>query len=265
MALFFRRAAAFLDPEAERWHLETWAWFLARFGGRADLDLSPIVLPSSHFFPASETKGHARALHIMDCVKEHARMSGWPCRLESQTERPELRVGDVTALNLDHTNFPAGTFALSGNEAVVTYDPGSVSDPMKLIATLAHELAHYKLSNVAEDPPGGEDAHEPATDLLTIYLGFGIFGANSAFNFNQHQDAVSQGWSWSRLGYLSEREWIFALAVFLTLKHEPAQQLHRYLKDHLIADLGKAMRYLEEKPELLSGLGGLRERPPIPC
>jgi len=254
MPLFFRRNRTFLDPEAEQWHLESWAWFLARFGGQADLDLSSIVLPTGVFFPPSETKAHERALHILGCVKRHARMEDWPCRLEAQNERPELRVGELAALKLDHTQFPAGTFALSGNEAVVTYDPASVNDPMKLIATLAHELAHYKLAGVAEEPPGGEDGHEPATDLLTVYLGFGLFGANSAFNFSQYQAVMSQGWSYSRLGYLSEREWAFALAVFLTLKRQPAQQIHRYLKDHLIADLGKAMRYLEKKPELLAGL-----------
>jgi len=256
MPLFFRRNSTFLDPEAEQWHLESWAWFLAHFGGRADLDLSPLVLPTGSFFPPSETKGHERALHILGCVQQHARMAGWPCSLEAQAESPELRVGEFTSLKLDHTQFPAGTFALAGNEAVVTYDPASVNDPMKLIATLAHELAHYKLANVADEPPGGEDGHEPATDLLTVYLGFGLFGANSAFNFAQHQEVMSQGWSYSRLGYLSEREWVFALAVFLTLKRQPPQQTHRYLKDHLIADLGKAMRYLQKKPALLVGLGG---------
>ena len=181
-------------------------------------------------------------------------MARWPCRLEAQAKRPELRVGELVALKLDHSQFPAGTFALAGNEAVVTYDPASVNDPMVLIATLAHELAHYELANIADEPPGGEDGHEPATDLLAVYLGFGIFGANSAFNFSQHQGVMSQGWSYARLGYLSEREWIFALAVFLTLKRLPGQAVHRYLKDQLIGDLGKAMRYLEKKPELLSGL-----------
>jgi hypothetical protein len=254
MALFFRRSSTFLDSEAEQWHLESWAWFLGHFGGQADLELSPLVLPTGSFFPPSETKGHARALHILDCVKRHARMTGWPCRLEAQAERPELRVGELATLKLDHSQFPAGTFALAGNEVVVTYDPASVNDPLVLIATLAHELANYKLANVAEEPPGGEDGHEPATDLLAVYLGFGIFGANSAFNFRQHQGVMSQGWSYSRLGYLSEREWVFALAVFLTLKRLPAQQTHRYLKDHLIGDLGKAVRYLEKKPELLAGL-----------
>jgi hypothetical protein len=256
MPLFFRRDTPFLDAEVEHWHLESWAWFFRQFGGPADLELSPIVLPTAAFFPASETKGHARALHILDCVKQHARMADWPCRLKAQAERPQLRVGDVTALKLNHTLFPAGTFSASGNEALVTYDPVSVNDPMKLVATLSHELAHYKLASVAEEPPGGEDGHEPATDLLTVYLGFGVFGANSAFNFSQHQDAVSQGWSYSRLGYLSEREWVFALAVFFTLKRQPAQQVHRYLKSHLITDLGKAMRYLAKKPDLLAGLSG---------
>lgn len=225
------------------------AWLLRGFGGLSELKQAPLVLPTRRFFPPTEAKGHARAEHIFGCVMEHARMAGWSCRLVAQEPRPELRVGDVTALKVDSNHAPAGTFGFSGNEVVITYDPGAVDDPMKLVATLSHELAHFKLSAIAEDPPGGPDAHELVTDLTAVYLGFGVFGANSAFNFNQHQDVMSQGWSWSRQGYLSEREWAFALAIFLELKTEPAEQLKPYLKNHLMTDLKSAIRYMRKHPD----------------
>jgi hypothetical protein len=251
------RNSPFLDHETERWQLDIWAWFLRQLGGIGDLRRVRCVLPTRQFFSPTDAQGHARAEHILREVMSHARMSDWPCRLVEQARRPELRVGDVTALRVVGNHSPAGTFGLSGNAAVITYDPGSIDDPMTLVATLAHELAHYRLSGIAEGPPGGEDAHEPATDLATVYLGFGLFGANSAFNFRQHQDAMSQGWSTSRLGYLTEREWVFALAVFLELRSGGAEPLAPYLKAHLTSDLKTALRYLNKRPELLAPLRGI--------
>jgi hypothetical protein len=152
-------------------------------------------------------------------------------------------VGDVTALKpIDHA--PAGTFGTDGNEVVITYQPADVADPAKLIATFIHELAHYLLATRRSESPGGEDLHEYTTDLMTVYLGFGVFQANAAFNFSQHQDVMSQGWQYSRMGYLSERAFVFALAIFLELRGEGSDDANRFLKSHLAADLAKVRRYL---------------------
>jgi len=248
-----RRRRSFLDPEAEASHVAAWRWLLRQFGGIADLSRSPLVLPTRSFFPPTEATGQERAQHVFDSVKRHARLGDWPCRLVAQAPRPEPRVEGVAALRHsgDHA---AGTFSLHGNEAVVTYDPASLDDPFKLVATFAHELAHYKLAGAVEEPPGGAGALETTTDLTTVYLGFGVFGANCAFNFSQHQSLLSQGWGWSRLGYLSERDWTFALAVFLALRGEAAPDLRDFLKAHLLADLRKAMRYLRDDTTVLAAV-----------
>jgi hypothetical protein len=79
-----------------------------------------------------------------------------------------------------------------------------------------------------------------------------LFGANAAFEFGQFQGAGVQGWSSQRRGYFSERSWAFALAVFLTLKGEAPPS--GVLKS-TVADLtGKAMKYLQRNPELLTPL-----------
>jgi hypothetical protein len=140
-----RRRRSFLDPEAEESHVAAWRWLLRQFGGIADVSRSPLVLPTRRFFPPTEAVGQARAEHVFDCVKRHARLPDWPCRLVAQAPPPELRVEGVAALR--HAgDRAAGTFSLHGNEAVVTYDPASLNDPFKLVATFAHELAHYKLA-----------------------------------------------------------------------------------------------------------------------
>lgn len=109
------------------------------------------------------------------------------------------------AAGLYHHN-PADRPHISINEV-------QLKDPLSLVATLAHELGHIMLLRpglVDRDDPD----MEPLNDLLTIFLGFGVFTANSAFRFEQHTDYMSQGWSTRRLGYLSEEQLGYALARF---------------------------------------------------
>jgi hypothetical protein len=239
---------SFLDAEDETWQLETWACFLRHFGGIADLRLSPLVTPTSDFFPPTDATGDSRAQHVFDCVRHHSGMTDWPCKLIAQPVRPEARVSEFVFLTPVDKGLPLGTFGVSDNEVAITYDPGSLNDSVTLIATFAHELAHYRLAPLLEDLPGGEDMHEFATDLMTIYMGFGLFGANRAFNFTQHQSFMGQGWGWSRQGYLPERAWAFGLATFLHFRGESANDVRPYLKPHLYSDLRKAKRYLERRP-----------------
>jgi len=229
----------FLDPDDEEWQVETWRWFLDQFGGLSDLRHSSLILPTRQFFPPTEKTGEGRAEHIFECVKRLARMPDWPCRLIAQPHRPDLRVSDAVALK-PITHSPAGTFGFDGDSVVISYDPADLDNPGQLIATLAHELAHYLLLGLRNDIPGGEDLHEFTTDLLTVYMGFGVFSASAAFHFS----ADSGGWQWSRRGYLSQRAWLFALAVFLELRNETAEQVKPFLKQHLFSDLTDAIRYL---------------------
>ncbi|HSZ73730.1 MAG TPA: hypothetical protein VK779_02840 [Rhizomicrobium sp.] len=246
---FFRHKSP-LNSEDEAWQIETWRWLLKHSGGIDDLKLSPLVTPTRTYFPPSETTGHTRAKYIFECVKHLARMTDWPSELIAQPERPEDRIGDFAILKNDSNRMPLGTFRISGNTAEITYDPKSVSEPAVLIATLAHELAHYRLKSIGEETPGGAEMHEYATDIMTIYMGFGIFGANLAFNFGQHQDFQSIGWRWSRQGYLREVDWAFGLGVFAYLRGQPFSIFKELLKPGLYSDLAKTERYLGENPNL---------------
>jgi hypothetical protein len=243
----------YLDEDDEAWQVETWTWFLKEFGGLAHLRRTPLVTPTREFFPPTEATGEQRAEHIFECVRRLAGMEHWPCRLIAQPARAELRVGDVTALKpIGHA--PAGTFSIDGNGAVISYEPSNVSEPLKLIATFSHELAHYRLSNLRREIPGGEEVHEYATDLMSVYLGFGLFHANSAFSYSQHQNVMSQGWKYSHLGYLGERGFTFALAVFLELKGQSSDDAKSFLKAHLFSELGKARRHIAKRGLLSSML-----------
>ncbi|MDE2182366.1 MAG: hypothetical protein KGJ78_05040 [Alphaproteobacteria bacterium] len=253
MTLWPFGSTSFLDPDDEAWQLALWCWFLGQFGGIEDVRRSPLVLPTRTFFPPTDKTGHARAEHIFACVKKLARMPDWPCRLLAQPRRAELLVNESTVLK-PITHAPAGTFAFDGDDVVITYEESAINDPGQLIATLAHELAHYLLHNWRAQAPGGEELHEPATDVMTVYMGFGLFGAAACFDF--HSDDT--GWRWQRHGYLSQRAWLFALAIFLELRNEEASMLKPFLKSHLLSDLNEAVRYARKKELIAQMMRTLR-------
>ena len=250
LSRLFRRRH-FLDADDDAWHLETWLWLLKNHDGISKLKARRLITATREFFPPTSARGHERAVHIFDCVKRHAGMSEWPCSLEPQPERPASRVAELGVVKSDKGRLPLGSYGLDGNAVVITYDPALVDDPTALVATLAHELSHYLIDATPGMPPGGQAMHEYATDLTVVFLGFGVFAANRAFNFTQHRDVYSQGWKTSGQGYLRERDWAFALAVFCVLRDEPTEQLRALLKRHIFSDVQEAGRFFRRNPTLL--------------
>lgn len=247
----FNRRKSWLDADDEEWQLATWGWLLARLG-EDRLKRAPLVTTTEAFFPLSAATGHARAQHIFACVRDLAGMTDWPCDLQPQAPRPGTHVSQLGMVQIDSGHSPAGTFSRQGNAALVTYDPASIGEPVKLVATLVHELAHYLLHAQPDLPPGQELMEEFATDLTTVYLGFGLFGANQAFNFSQFQNVRTHGWQTLSLGYLRERDWAFALAVYCALRGDDIATLKPLLKPYLYKDTQHAARYLRKYPDVLA-------------
>ncbi len=75
------------------------------------------------------------------------------------------------------------------------------------------------------------------TDLATVFFGFGVFGGNQSFQFSQFRDVGSgtQGWSTRRLGYLTQNEWGFALAIRALLTNEDVSPIRKHATAGLYA------------------------------
>lgn len=244
-------ARTFLDPDVEQWHLDVWATLIERFGEALSLADTPVALPTRAFFPPTDAMGHAKAEHVFACVRAIMQMQDWPCTLVQQAR--SMTGQQVSAfVHIGGDAAPNGTFQVETDGAVViTYAPDLLENPMGLVATLAHELAHYLLaseSDLVED-----ETHELMTDLAVAYAGLGVFGANAAFSFEQHGDAFSQGWSSRSSGYLSPRSWAFAVAVFGELRGDDGG-MEKYLKPEIEGLRRQAVKYLRKKPDLLADL-----------
>ncbi|MEM7779796.1 MAG: hypothetical protein AAF697_05310 [Pseudomonadota bacterium] len=129
-------------------------------------------------------------------------------------------------------------------------------DPDALVATLAHELSHLVIHTLGM-PPGGNALEEHATDCMAVYLGFGVFLANSARQFAQFNDGAMQGWSSQTSGYLSENALVTALAIF-EKRFASSRDTAPALKDYLRKVYYKAEAYLtKHHPDLRAELAAM--------
>jgi hypothetical protein len=235
-----------IDEDELEWQLATFKWLAEEFGSAAD---TPLVLPTSEWFSPSQRQGHGRVEDLFGHVRRAARMDGWPCELRAgRGERP-THLGGTLLLRHEGAPAPCGTFQVTGEDGaarvVITYNPDLAADTTAMIATFAHELGHYLMSTALSTPPGGWELHELHTDIAAVYLGFGIFLANSARNFSQFQAAGEMGWSSRSQGYLSEGALVTALVIFQRLAGREPLAAAVYLKDYLEKDLRRAVKALD--------------------
>jgi hypothetical protein len=86
---------------------------------------------------------------------------------------------------------------------------------------------------------------EPLTDLVTVFLGFGVFNANAAFQFKQYTNSDSQGWSTQRLGYLSEEMFGYSLARFAFERGELNPDWASYLSTNVSVYFKRSLAWLK--------------------
>ncbi|MGI9413320.1 MAG: hypothetical protein ACR2PM_06615 [Hyphomicrobiales bacterium] len=241
-----------LDERTERWQLDCWRWLIDGLAPGRNLHANPLILPTVDFFPATDAAGHDMAEHLFRHVAELSGVADWPFDLVAQEWHPD-DVPDTTA----HLSYAAGTYTEEpGGRMTIGYYPGLVEKPLDLIGMFAHEVSHGIVRTIDRPPPGSWQMEEFAVELATVYLGFGLFGANNAFQvgFGWSLKALYGSWSWSSSGYLSQEQWAFALAVFLELRGETGEEVKDWLKPPLARMFKQAQAYLEENPDRLAGL-----------
>jgi hypothetical protein len=240
-AIWRYRRKPVVDAETAAWHADNLAWLIRQFGGRDALAETKLVLPKPGFFTFENEQGHALALRIFEQVKAYCGMTDWDVDLVPDdnplAEMPALSEGMVAP-----QTHALGTFGVSGNRIQISYATAQLQQPDRLIATFAHELAHYLLATAAETPPCEEDEVEFLTDLTALYLGFGVFLANARIAF----EGSTQGWRWQRAGYLPEADLIFALALFIRAKGLDAGPACAALKPHRAKMLRRAVQELSD-------------------
>lgn len=240
---FFKKK--YLLPEDDEYfQVECYRWLLRNFGGDHFYKKTKLILPTTEYFDFESSSSTDHVAKTFDLIKQYSGMENWVCELVAQEPDPELRIAPTVGIQNAEPS-PLGTFSSNHENVVtITYNPNIANNGTQLVATLAHELAHYLTATSAEVPPGGWSNWEFATDIAAVFLGFGIFMGNSAFSFEQFADLDSQGWQAQNSGYLSEAEYSFALAIFILLKDIDPKSVYKYCDKNIESYLKKAIKEL---------------------
>jgi len=241
-----------VDADTAAWHVENFQWLARQFGGAA-FTQTKLVLPKPGFFISDGEQGHALALRIFTQVKRYCSMDDWDVELVADDNALARDLPPSLAFN-GRSRYALGTFGTSGTAVQITYVPALLRHPERLIATFAHELAHYLLATAREPPPCADDEHEFLTDLTAVFLGFGVFLANARFQHETYSDGAMHGWRIGHSGYLPEADLIFALALFLQVRGLPTGDACACLKPHLAGLLRRAMSQVTAED-----IGGIRD------
>ena len=166
------------DPAAKEWVEERLAWLAEEFDDHA-FNGRRVVLPTHEFFPDPYDGSPNAVRRLLDRVCEY---------MDVVPDLVELRftsnAGGMELVNEFGESVPfgaAGTYQETDHGTLISLDTGELADPMALVGTMAHELAHTRLlgeSRVRRE----EYDNELLTDLTTVHFGLGIFLANSPRN-----------------------------------------------------------------------------------
>ena len=247
-----------LDEATIEWMFDSFAWALGNFDTDIFKTETILVTPSNEHFPGTGDNVHAMAQLILDKVKSYAGLAHWPCLLVNEDEAVTLPPGQLVI-----SSPRRGSKALINQEQikgesapqfVIPYRPEVIQDPEVLISHFAHILAHYLGTLAHEPPPGGEENWPHVTELLAVFLGFGLMMANTAYTTKIRSCSSCSGPAIERTNFLSQYDITYALAIFSALKDIAPQSVLPHLKSTLRPFYKKAYKEVMGKTDKLTKL-----------
>jgi hypothetical protein len=233
-----------VDPATQEWIDQRWAWLESQFG-RERLRKTTVILPRPEFFPDPYHGTEDDVRPMLDRVCGYMGIGPATVELSLYEDRNPVYEGEWR-------QGTAGLYHPEAGKFRVWVEVGNLSDPLALVGTLAHELGHIHLLGHGRIPEETED-HEPLTDLLTVFLGLGVFTANSVIRENYWDAGVVSGWSMGRQGYLGMPAYGYAFARFARARGEDGSDWSGELRLDVRSAFQEAMRFLEQDPPSANG------------
>jgi hypothetical protein len=201
-----------LDDAVADWIDDAVAWWLHELGPIG----SVLAMPIAEQFPDPRPEA------LFDAVVEIADLRDWRFELvdesEAAVEDPLRNVPRPAQPRAVLVPDPGERSAIPEHGPYpIPYSREEARDPAHLIAGFARGISHYYLYSAADEPPDTEDHHEAYVEIGAVLLGFGVFLANTTFQFQQYDSGGLHGWSWSSRGELGEDALGYALALFVEL------------------------------------------------
>lgn len=243
VALF--RAKCPVPSREQAWIEKMLLWCVDRLG---DLPLRrPVVVPTDAFFPRAYRATELDVLRTVEQVRAFLGISADRVAVEVAVDG-ELPgdLGDLPMFPLRRA-VVAGDYRQREGRGLIRIDPTQAGDRARLVAVAAHELCHELLLGRGGIPGADGEDHEPLTDLLTVYTGFGVFTANASFDFQAYN---AGGWRTRTLGYLNEAMFGYALACYAWMRGDtgpaPEPAWARFLDANPRGYLKQGTKFLDQ-------------------
>lgn len=235
-----------LDDESRQWVEDSFQRLIGLFG-KDRLLKTKLVLPEQEFFPDPIEATQASLDGLLKRLCGYMQVDPTPIELHVIEDPVTHMVAKLPFYSGKTASEPAGLYYKPESESKIkiAVNVETLSNPIRLIATLAHELAHVLL--LAGGKVGSEEPDmEPLTDLMTVYAGLGVFNANATHQFHRYTDTARgrHGWNSSRLGYLSQPMFGYALALFAFERGEVAPAWVSYLTTNVRSYCKTSLKYL---------------------
>lgn len=240
-----------LNRESIEWINESFNWIINEFGDENILN-SEIIIPIKDKIPVNinQTESCAKELVGFVASKMHLNKDLIEVDFYNQSQM-ELDNNFITQ-QYEEVDYSSGQYwgKSKNGKYQISLEVSQLNNPVALIATIAHELAHIKL--LGENRIEAND--EFLTDLIPIFYGFGIFNANSIFQYQQD----SSGWRTSSQGYLNETMYGFALAKFSLYRNDDDYEWSKYLTPTIKEEFERSMIYIKENKLIKAGVNVLK-------
>jgi len=237
-----------IDTNTRLWMEQAFVWLVQEFGQNNLLN-KPMLFPTTEHFPIpydGSRESFIQTAHIIARQME----------IDLQTINLDLYNESVQEIKNDYgfslftqpdetSESPLTAGLYFGKNETGKFDvfieKNNLLDPEKLVATIAHEFAHIKLLGEKQVPFNDESL----TDLTTVIFGIGVFNANCAFR--EIKNIYVRGHS--TLGYLKQREWGYALALYAYFKQENNPGWVNHLTPNIRSDFKKSTAFIYANPD----------------
>ena len=157
---------------AKRWVEQRLCWLADEFG-RDVFIRRAMILPTEEFFPEPFDGSDASIRAMLDQVCRYMDAEPEDVELELFEDRQDYLLVNEHGQAIGQA---AGLYEKDGRTRI-HIEASQAADPVVLVGTMAHEIAHHRLLGERRIRATAYD-HELLTDLTVVFHGLGIFLAN---------------------------------------------------------------------------------------
>ena len=233
-----------ITEEDKIWVDEDLNWLKAEFGKEHFIEIRTVT-PTKDFYERTFDGTEKDAEFILERTMELMNIQNVDIKLDFFSDSPiEMADGTILTSPADINGSwksASGTYHQTENGTVISIETGQLKNPISLIATISHELAHQIL--LGENRI--EENDEFLTDFTAIVYGFGIFIGNSRFNFSSFSTNGGFGWQSRSQGYLPEQIIAYAMA-WLSKERNEKTEYSQYLNKSMKKYFDQSIDWLME-------------------